>query len=246
MPPPTRGKKGRLYKRSYIWSLMIFVPDDSLYLAQVKHDELVFRVLWWELVMQTYQWEGWVHWSKDPHEKEFSIRGEATERGMLGWWTKDHYWGQNMIGGILLTLLLVLPFAPGLFAQDLERGVETRKELLCRWEVCPHLATSQRVRTMEDWSGSHTSQLTSHEPQHRPQGSSRSLVAMWRRHHSRFHLHTPQEQGCPSSSGGESQWPRDLGSEQGGVSAGVFSAQKSRQSQRPTAWLHAPTFPLGC
>lgn len=78
------------------------------------------------------QWEGWVHWSKDPHEKEFSIRGEATERGMPGLWTKDHYWGRNMIGGILLTLLLVLPFVPGLFAQDLERGVETRIELLCR------------------------------------------------------------------------------------------------------------------
>ena len=56
---------------------MIFVLGDNWYLAQVIHDELTFRVLCCYLGMQTYQWKGRVHWSQDPHWKEFSLRDET-------------------------------------------------------------------------------------------------------------------------------------------------------------------------
>lgn len=88
--------------------------------------------------------------------------------------------GGKYKGGIPLTLLSVLPFVPGIFAPDLEREVETRRELLqmkgifpfgLKW---PHL----RGRNHGRMPVNQTSQTTSHELQHRPWESLKSLAGV--------------------------------------------------------------------
>lgn len=140
-----------------------------------------------------------------------------------------------MIGNILVILLLVLHFAQGLFVQDLERGVETRIELLynikstspfgLKW---PHLKGREPLKNGQG----------ARPPRSPPMTCNigpcilKVIGSLWRIHQSGLHLHTPQGEGSPSSSNRESQWTRDLGSEQTGVgrgaSAGIPSAQKSQ------------------
>ena len=152
-----------------------------------------------------------------------------------------------MIGGILLTFLLVLPLLPGLFAQYMKGEWKQEQNYFSGEEYFPtglEVATSQREKTVVEWSGSQTSQITSHVSQHWPQGSSRSLVAIWRKQQSGFHLHTPREEWCPNSCGGKSHWPRDLGFEQVEVSAGVSLAQKSQAEMEIYSLVTCPQPPL--
>lgn len=140
---------------------------------------------------------------------KLSLRGEAAGRGRLRLWTKDQQCGESTTGGIPLSLLSVLPFVPGIFAPDLEREVETRRELLqvrdsfafdLKW---PYLRGENHGRMLV----SQTSQTTSHELQHRPWESLKSLAGVWKVHQSGLQFCTPQGEGFPSSRGKESQRP---------------------------------------